>query len=248
MLLGEAYAYVRSLSASVDGRSQPCRSLISVRDGVTLDELCFFNPLVLEAGMTDDEHWDRLIQGLRAGERDASRQFCERYGGPLYRVAAKHLPDRVRRRVGPEDVVQSACRTFLRRAEGGEFQLADAEALWQLLCAITLTKVREQTRFHLRQKRGLDRETDPDPTASGRPGFDAAAAAPTPAEAAEFADQFETLLASLDEEERTVVDLKLQEFTNEQAAEQLGCSERTVRRVLKRVQIALSKTFEVTPP
>ena len=109
-----------------------------------------------------------LLESHLAECRDCTREFCERYGGPLYRVAAKHLPDRVRRRVGPEDVAQSACRTFLRRAEGGEFQLADAEGLWQLLCAITLTKVREQTRFHLRQKRGLDREFDPDPTASGR--------------------------------------------------------------------------------
>jgi DNA-directed RNA polymerase specialized sigma24 family protein len=32
------------------------------------------------------------------------------------------------------------------------------------------------------------------------------------------------------------VDLKLQELTNEQVAEQFGCSERTVRRILKRVQ------------
>jgi len=56
---------------------------------------------------------------------------------------------------GPEDLVQSACRTFLRRAQIGQFRLADSEELWRLLCAITLTKVREQTRFHMRQKRGL---------------------------------------------------------------------------------------------
>ena len=198
--------------------------------------------------MSGDEDWDRLIRGLRSGDRDAARQFCERYGGPLYRVAAKHLPDRVRRRVGPEDVAQSACRTFLRRAEVGEFQLADAEALWQLLCAITLKKVREQTRFHLRQKRGLDRETDRHPASSGGPTFDAADGAPTPAEAAEFADQFERLLGSLDEEERKVVDLKLQEFTNDQVAERLGCAERTVRRVLKRVQSVLARSFEIPPP
>jgi RNA polymerase sigma factor (sigma-70 family) len=62
---------------------------------------------------------------------------------------------------------------------------------------------------------------------------------PTPAEAAEFADQFERLLAGLDEEAWQVVDLKLQELTNEQVAEKLGCSERTVRRTLKRVQAEL---------
>ena len=143
--------------------------------------------------------------------------------------------------------MQSACRTFLRRAKGGEFQLEDSEGLWRLLCAITLTKIREQTRYHLRKKRGLDQELH----AAALPGqdsvasFDIEAAGPTPAEAAEFADQFQQLLASLDEEERQIVDLKLQEFTHEEVAEKLACSERTVRRVIKRIQTRLARVFDV---
>src|SRR5262249_34389478 len=145
-----------------------------------------------------------------------------------------------------EDVAQSACRTFLRRARGGEFQLADSEGLWRLLCAITLSKIREQTRFHLRQKRGIDREVQPAPAAgdSSSIDFQPAAPGPTPAEAAEFADQFQRVLAGLDDEERQLVDLKLQECTNDEIAERLGCSERTVRRLLKRVQAHLARSFE----
>ncbi len=41
-----------------------------------------------------------------------------------------------------------------------------------------------------------------------------------------------------------MVDLKLQEHTNEEAARLLGCSERTVRRILKRVQSRLTRAFE----
>jgi RNA polymerase sigma-70 factor, ECF subfamily len=196
-----------------------------------------------ETAVTAADDWDRLIHGLRRGDGEAARRFCADYGDALRRLADKHLPAGLRRRVGPEDVAQSACRTFLRRAGGGEFQLADTEALWRLLCAITLTKVREQTRFHLRQKRGLDLEVSPDPDASGAGQLEALARGPTPAEAAEFADQFERLLAALDDEGRQVVDLKLQEFTNEQVAEKLGCSERTVRRTLKRVQSELARSF-----
>ena len=106
----------------------------------------------------EEEYWDHLIRGLRNGDRNVVYDFCQRYGASLERLAAKHLPAGLRRHVGPEDVVQSACRTFLRRTQGGEFQLADSEDLWRLLCAITLTKVREQARFHLRQKRGVDQE------------------------------------------------------------------------------------------
>jgi RNA polymerase sigma factor (sigma-70 family) len=151
------------------------------------------------------------------------------------------------RRLGPEDVVQSACRTFLRRARDGKFQFGGADNLWALLCAITLTKVREQARFHLRQKRGLDREEPfaADPQASSIIGFQPVAPGPSPDETAEFADQLQHLLASLDEEERQVVDLRLQEYTAAEIAERLGCSERTIRRILKRVQARLARVLEV---
>ena len=195
----------------------------------------------------NSQTWDRMIVGLRDGNRTVVREFCEHYGKSLERLAEKHLTGGVRRRIGAEDVVQSACRTFLRRAQIGEFELADAEGLWGLLCAITLTKLREQTRFHLRKKRGLDREVhqaDMDST-DGPRLFDRADSEPTPAEAAEFADQFTQLVSGLDEEERQLVDLKLQQFTNDEIAVQMGCSERTVRRILKRVQSALARQFEL---
>jgi RNA polymerase sigma factor (sigma-70 family) len=193
-----------------------------------------------------EDRWQRLIQGLRTGDRRSVQEFWDQYGGMLQQVAEKHLAAGLRRRVGPEDVVQSACRTFLRRAQGGEFQLADSESLWRLLCAITLTKVREHTRFHLRQKRGLDLEQHALPASdqgsATTPAF--VAPGPSPAEAAEFADQFQQLLTGLGEEERQVVDLKLQECTHEEVAKRLGCSERTVRRILKRLQARLKRSFE----
>jgi hypothetical protein len=49
--------------------------------------------------------------------------------------------------------------------------LSDAEALWRLLCVITLTKCRLMARFHGRERRGLDREEPLD----GTPGGGAAA-------------------------------------------------------------------------
>ena len=72
------------------------------------------------------------------------------------------------------------------------------------------------------------------------------AGAPTPVEAAEFADQFALLIDSLDDEESRLVDLKLQQYTNDEAAVHMGCSERTVRRLLKRVQERLKRTFSTS--
>lgn len=197
--------------------------------------------------MSDEaDRWESLIAGLRDGDSRVQQAFWDQYGPLLHNVAEKNLSPGLRRRLGPEDVVQSACRTFFRRAQGGQFQLSDNEGLWRLLCAITLTKIREQARFHLRQKRGLQQEVHKGPLLSGESAsWDVASPQPTPAEAAAFADQLQQLLSSFDEEERQIVDLKLQDFTQEEIAEKLGCSERTVRRILKRLQSRLSREFEV---
>ena len=71
---------------------------------------------------------------------------------------------------------------------------------------------------------------------------------PAPEEAVEFADQFEHPLSGPDAEERDVLRLKLDGLTNEQAAAELGSSERTVRRLVKRLQGRLSREFREAPP
>jgi len=191
------------------------------------------------------DHWDILIRGLREGDRQATADFYGAYGPPLLRLAARHLPAGLRRRVDPEDVVQSACFSFLRRVQGGEFHLGDSASLWHLLCAITLNKVHKQACFHRRQKRGFDQEIE---RAAG-PGNESdsrlhpVAPGPRPDEAAAFADQLEQVFALLGEEERHLVSLKLLEYITEEAARHLGCSERTARRLLKRAQSRLELAF-----
>jgi RNA polymerase sigma-70 factor (ECF subfamily) len=167
----------------------------------------------------------------------------------LEAIAQKHMNAGLRRRLDAEDVVQSVFRTFFRRAQGGQFEVEDNERLWSLLCAITLTKVREKARFHRRQKRGLDREAALPATRDerGESYFSPAAPGLTPAEAAEFADQFERLMETLDEEERQLVNLKLQDYTSEQIAASMNVSERTVRRLLQRVKSRLERTFGASP-
>lgn len=188
----------------------------------------------------EDTHWQRLIHGLRAGDESIVREFCGQYGELLHDLADRHLGTQLRRRVEPEDVVQSVCRTFLRRARAGQFALPDSGALWRLLCAITLNKVRQQARHHRRHKRGMALDK---PLAHGS-AWHPAASDPMPSDAAAFAEQFARLMDALDAEERHVVDLKMQDHTNEEVAECLGLSERTVRRILKRIQTRLTRSLE----
>jgi len=189
-----------------------------------------------------DAHWQSWVQGLSEGDEQVVGEFWRDYGKRLQALASGYLNSRLQRREGPEDVVQSVCRTFLRRSRAGEFDLADRDALWGLLCAITLAKVRQRARYHGREKRRYDRERYLDNSrVGGKPVMDTE---PTPAEAAEFADEMHQLLSGMEVEERQVVSMKLERFTYAEMAERLGCSERTIRRIVKRVQERLKRMLE----
>lgn len=189
----------------------------------------------------DDRVWQRMLAGLLGQDDDGYREFWERVGPHLQRIAESRLPSGIRRRVGAEDIVQSACRTFFRRASQGQLELTDAEKLWRLLCAITLNKLREKVRFHLRQRRSVAREQPPPATDDDtrRHGFDGAATIASPDESAGFAELFQHVIASLDGKEQKYVQLRLEEYSTKEIARSLGCTERTVQRIAKRVQSRL---------
>lgn len=194
----------------------------------------------------DEDSLTSMIEGLRAGDQDAVFAFWNHYGPMLERLADRNLAQGLRRRLGPEDVVQSACRTFFRRAQAGEFEIADEDSLWRLLCAIALTKIRQQARFHGQEKRNVQQERHLDSVdLQGRPKVrQVAAEGGSPGEAIEFADQMRALIESLEDREREVLELKLQELDNEAIARQLKCAERTVRRRLARIEAVLVKMLD----
>jgi len=196
--------------------------------------------------LIDDLDWEELVMGLRNGDAQICTAFWRRYGGMLEQVAQKQLSSRVQRRVGSDDVVQSACRTFFRRVTDGQFDLPNSGALWRLLCAITVTKARRAARDQSRKKRGLQQETSlvaQDASGESRT-LDLPAGGASPLEEAEVADQLEALLALLSPEECQVLDLKLQKYSSSEIAQELGCSERTVRRLVNNIQHHWTRSVE----
>ena len=185
-----------------------------------------------------DDDWNKLMAGVRAGDSESCDRFWREYGPMIERVASKNLSTALQRRVGPETVMLSACRTFFRRAQEGEFDLPDADSLWRLLCAITVNKARMKARFHNSSKRSLAAEVHPEQMP------DAAAAAPTPEEEVAFAEQLELLMQQFNEEESLVLEMKLQQASQQEIADKLGCSGRTVRRMLQRIQMRMTAMWE----
>ncbi len=184
------------------------------------------------------------LRGLGAGDQDAAQQLWERYFARMVRLAEKKLPRHARRAFDEEDVALSAFNSFCAGVEQGRFpQLADAQDLWRLLVVITARKAQEHLRHQRRQKRGGGQVVGESVFGSEKDGGDGAGidnvvgTAPTPAFALEVADEFRRLLEALgDDALRQVALLKMEGYTVEEIAAQLGCARRAVERRLQLIR------------
>jgi RNA polymerase sigma-70 factor (ECF subfamily) len=141
-------------------------------------------------------------------------------------------------RFDPEDVVQSAYRSFFARARDGQFEVQPGNDLWQLLVGITLHKLQHQVRRNVAGKRAVGREQPLEPAGDKAeqgplPIF---TQEPSPIEAVALVDEVEQLMARLEPTQRRILELRLQGYDREEIGAEIGKSECTVRRVLKQVQ------------
>jgi RNA polymerase sigma-70 factor (ECF subfamily) len=180
---------------------------------------------------------------LMRHDDDAARRIWERYVHRLLALARQDLQRSVQARIGAEDVVQSAFGSYFRRR--ADYELTDRDELWSLLVTITLNKVRNANRHHLRQKRDV-RRTQSNGGATGLEGAGCAFLdllsdeAPTPEEAAALAEELEQRLADLeaagDPDLPRIAGLKLDGYSNREIAGALGLTERSIERKLGRIR------------
>jgi RNA polymerase sigma-70 factor (ECF subfamily) len=187
--------------------------------------------------MSSDDSFDELIGRLRAGDEDAAGQIFERFAQRLVGLARARLDQFVRRKLDPEEVVQSVYGSFFRRFAEGQFELKNWDSLWTLLTLITVRKCGHQIDYFQAACRDVRHEapapvTAEDSTAS----WEAIARDPTPSEAAMLAETVEHLLRMLDDRQRQIVLLRLQGHGPLAISTKVGCSERTVKRVLEHVR------------
>lgn len=194
-----------------------------------------------------DLQWQEFIEGLATGSVAAQEQFWQRYGKRLDLVTRRHFPPGLNRRLAPEDIVQSTCRSFFTRIQDGRLEVSDRDSLWGLLCAIALNKTRMKQRYHLAQRRAINREQDVQSTKSDsgeRTAAEPASGGAPPDEAIIFAEQLERVMELLDATEKEILQLKLDNYTNQEIADRVSRSERTVRRVVERLQEKLATALK----
>jgi RNA polymerase sigma-70 factor (ECF subfamily) len=78
--------------------------------------------------MAAHDSFTELMTRLRAGE-DAATEVFERYAQRLHGLARRHLDTVLKRKVDPEDVVQSAYKSFFFRYGDGTLEVRDWDNL-----------------------------------------------------------------------------------------------------------------------
>ena len=84
---------------------------------------------------------------LRGGDDRAAAEVFRRFTHRLIGLARSRLDHLIRRKVDPEDILQSVYRTFFRRYARGAFDLESWDGLWGMLTVITVRKCDYRRKF-----------------------------------------------------------------------------------------------------
>jgi RNA polymerase sigma-70 factor (ECF subfamily) len=103
--------------------------------------------------MTADDTFARLMARLRSGEDAAAREVFERFAGRLVALTRGRFNRLLARKVDPEDVVQSAFKSFFVRHRAGKLVVGDSDGLWNLLTLITLRNCADRAEAFLADRR-----------------------------------------------------------------------------------------------
>lgn len=171
-----------------------------------------------------------LMSRLQTDEDAAARILFERFARRLIGLARLHLDARLAAKVDPEDVVQSAYKSFFLRQREAEWTIDGWDSLWGLFALITVRKcVARREMFHA-DKRDVRREGS-----ASVAGELLSEREPAPEEVLMLRETVEQMFRDIDDpDERKVLELSLQGYSASEISEQLGRAERTVRRFRER--------------
>jgi RNA polymerase sigma-70 factor (ECF subfamily) len=192
--------------------------------------------------MADAESFQEMLLRLERGENDAAAQVFQRFAARLVALAGGRLNQRLLQKVDPEDVVQSAFRSFFCGQRAGKFKTGDWGGLWGLLVTITLRKCGRRAEEFYAARRDVRREGQVWVDESGsRVEFEIAAPDPSPSEAAALAELLEQVAEGLDVRAQEIFALRLEGYTVPEISARIGRTERTVHRILGRVRKQLER-------
>lgn len=194
---------------------------------------------------------DGILARLRAGDPLAADLVFSRFTHQLSRLVRSKLGLRYRQKFDTEDVVQSIYKSFFRLHAEGRFAFDTWDALWGLLSLIAVRKCGHRLDYLHAGCRDVGSERSivlDDATLEGcRGDLIAVSREPDPEHAAMTAEAVSRILAMAHERDHQIIRLALEGATTGDISQASGRSERTVQRVLRRLEEALVRMAEAIP-
>jgi len=174
------------------------------------------------------------IEGLKTGDSSATTHLWNRYHPNLLRLARYRLHDEARRVTDEEDLVAAAFGSFFCRAAAGQFpELSGRKELWALLVTITDRKVVNTIRRCMTIKRGGGRVRGESNFTSEEDERERVTATTGSTHLPpDVAACLSEMVATLDDDMRQIVCLRMDGYTNEQIGQRLNRSLATIERRL----------------
>lgn len=182
-----------------------------------------------------------LLQRYQDGQSEAATAIFDRYVERLIALARSRMGSKLKRRVDPEDVVQSAYRSFFVHAKNEEYRLGRSGDLWRLLASITLNKLYGQVEKQTAAKRNMGREEAVEESLAVVVAPD-----PTAAEIVAIVEQLHLVVDAITSDEQAVLTARLQGQSIDDIGNLIGKSARTVRRLLLQIQQQLEQQLSAS--
>ena len=188
--------------------------------------------------MSDNQSVTWWLENLKEGDEAAAQFLGQRYFQRLAGLARQRLGEGHRRVQDEDDIALSVFKSLCERAGRGDLGGLDGrDELWRLLATITLRKVAAQVRDATRQKRGGGRVRGDSVWGEGEGLDQIAGTEPTPEFLHQLADEHQRLLAALgDDTLRRIALWKMDGWTGDEIAGELGITRRSVERKLERIR------------
>jgi len=196
--------------------------------------------------MADTTSTRLWLEAARRSDSLALDRLWKRFSPKMTRLAAQWLASRPRfPGFDHDDVAQVAFDAFSAALTEGRYpDVGGSDELWRLLAVITVRKASDLAKAESAQRRGGD-ATVVSLNDSGLAVMPPASSEATPELAAAMTDEFRRLLSGLaDPELETVALLKFEGYTNDEIAQHLGYTRRTIQRMLNRIKRLWSHEIE----